>query len=171
MAVDLRRRHGLAKRVLSRRAGRRHQVLRIAPRPHDADAPSDLRPVQSAGHSKQQRRHHHHEPEIRRRRPRPSNRRRLCRSRDAWRRRTYGRVPHARRGGEPGCSDREARWDRILLERIEEASQLGRLAEVGAVICGEGTNLHTRSCYCDSIGTPFKRYDKTDIFPSFHGCR
>jgi protein pelota len=31
-------------------------------------------------------------------------------------------------------------WDSISLERIEEASQPGRGAEVGAVVCGEGTN-------------------------------
>ncbi|KAN0126944.1 pelota [Russula decolorans] len=30
-------------------------------------------------------------------------------------------------------------WDSISLERIEEASQPGRGAEVGAVVCGEGT--------------------------------
>jgi protein pelota len=29
-------------------------------------------------------------------------------------------------------------WDSISLERIEEASQPGRGAEVGAVVCGEG---------------------------------
>jgi protein pelota len=36
-------------------------------------------------------------------------------------------------------------WDSISLERIEEASQPGRGAEVGAVVCGEGTATHTRS--------------------------
>ncbi|KAI9512217.1 pelota [Russula earlei] len=30
-------------------------------------------------------------------------------------------------------------WDSVSLERIEEASQPGRGAEVGAVVCGEGT--------------------------------
>ena len=31
-------------------------------------------------------------------------------------------------------------WDSISLERIEEASQPGRGAEVGAVVCGEGAD-------------------------------
>ena len=34
-------------------------------------------------------------------------------------------------------------WDSISLERIEEASQPGRGAEVGAVVCGEG-QIHPR---------------------------
>jgi protein pelota len=32
----------------------------------------------------------------------------------------------------------KAEWDSISLERVEEASQPGRGAEVGAVVCGEG---------------------------------
>jgi protein pelota len=45
-------------------------------------------------------------------------------------------------------------WDSISLERIEEASQPGRGAEVGAVVCGEGTNEHTATPVA-----PFKRQD------------
>ena len=54
-------------------------------------------------------------------------------------------------------------WDSISLERIEEASQPGRGAEVGAVVCGEGTNEHT---------APLLRLlkDKTDVFYPSRGC-
>jgi protein pelota len=34
-------------------------------------------------------------------------------------------------------------WDSISLERIEEASQPGRGAEVGAVVCGEGMRIYS----------------------------
>jgi protein pelota len=36
-------------------------------------------------------------------------------------------------------------WDSISLERIDEAAQPGRGAEVGAVVCGEGTYELTHS--------------------------
>jgi protein pelota len=36
----------------------------------------------------------------------------------------------------------KSEWDSISLERIEEASQPGRGAEVAAVVCGEGTVNH-----------------------------
>ena len=32
----------------------------------------------------------------------------------------------------------EGEWDSIALERVREMSELGRGAEVGAIICGEG---------------------------------
>jgi len=55
-------------------------------------------------------------------------------------------------------------WDSISLERIEEASQPGRGAEVGAVVCGEGTKINPPHVFYP-IGT------QTDIFlPSFRGC-
>jgi protein pelota len=44
-------------------------------------------------------------------------------------------------------------WDSISLERIEEASQPGRGAEVGAVVCGEGQARLPPSWF-----TPFANY-------------
>ena len=59
-------------------------------------------------------------------------------------------------------------WDSISLERIEEASQPGRGAEVGAVVCGEGAdNSNTRTRAATRSARLLK--DKTDISRVFLG--
>jgi protein pelota len=52
-------------------------------------------------------------------------------------------------------------WDSISLERIEEASQPGRGAEVGAVVCGEGTLLY----YCYYHRPVWKCAKEADVLP------
>jgi protein pelota len=32
-------------------------------------------------------------------------------------------------------------WDSVALERVEESTKEGRGAEVGAIVCGEGTYI------------------------------
>ena len=63
-------------------------------------------------------------------------------------------------------------WDSISLERIEEASQPGHGAEVGAVVCGEGAKLtpaHTPSVTRSGRGVE-KRLRYLCSSPSFRGC-
>jgi protein pelota len=62
-------------------------------------------------------------------------------------------------------------WDRILPERMEEASQLGRLAEVGAVICGEGTDLQYTHAPVVAIRSARRLKDTTRLIcsPLFTG--
>ena len=45
-------------------------------------------------------------------------------------------------------------WDSISLERIEEASQPGRGAEVGAVVCGEGQLNRIKSKSIHTVSNP-----------------
>jgi protein pelota len=56
-------------------------------------------------------------------------------------------------------------WDSISLERIEEASQPGRGAEVGAVVCGEGTISTCLYCSLLPLAGTVTREKRTDMLP------
>jgi protein pelota len=56
-------------------------------------------------------------------------------------------------------------WDSISLERIEEASQPGRGAEVGAVVCGEGSFSLSSGRLTVRPRTATRERKKTDIVP------
>lgn len=56
-------------------------------------------------------------------------------------------------------------WDSISLERIEEASQPGRGAEVGAVVCGEGTISTCLYCSLLPLAGTVMREKRTDMLP------
>jgi protein pelota len=65
-------------------------------------------------------------------------------------------------------------WDSISIERFEEASQPGRGAEVGAIVCGEGANypLHLPPSHTLLLSTRsgHRKEEGADMFlPCFRG--